>query len=102
MQLLQQLEEVSAPGSVVLTTMTPISITKRPHAPSSLVGSWVWGFGEDFPQVCFIQKRTLEYENLTGNCSQSPGTCRCLLSMAGLWSTAWITVALLHCMVMNI
>jgi hypothetical protein len=51
MRLLEEMEEVSAPGSVLLTSMTPISITQQQHAPSSLLSSWVWGFSNDFIEV---------------------------------------------------
>lgn len=51
MRLLEEMEEVSAPGSVLLTSMTPISTVKKEHAASSLLASWVWGFGDDFTEA---------------------------------------------------
>jgi hypothetical protein len=51
MRLLEEMEEISAPGSVLLTTMTPISYTQQQHPPSSLLSSWKWGFGDDYIEV---------------------------------------------------
>jgi hypothetical protein len=51
MRLLEEMEEISAPGSVLLTTMTPISFTQQQHPPSSLLSSWKWGFGDDYIEV---------------------------------------------------
>lgn len=52
MRLLEEMEAVSAPGSVLLTSMTPVSITQKEHG-SSLLASWVWGFGDDFTEARF-------------------------------------------------
>lgn len=54
MQLLEEMEGASGPGSVLLTSMPPISTVKREHPPSSLLASWVWGFGDDFTEVCAL------------------------------------------------
>ena len=69
MRLLEEMEAVSAPGSVLLTSMTPVSITRKDHG-SSLLASWVWGFGEDFAEARFHSLYVAQSATL---CKFSPG-----------------------------